>query len=131
MPPSRTNAQPFDAPSDADRASKTSPIVVITQNQINRVVLVGVLSRLGYKSVSADYSYSDFDNDNPAALVIDCTGERKACAPLFGRMQASQRPKVLMITSGDQDPEAPVDHYLEKPITTDKLEAAIHTLFGI
>ena len=40
MPPSRTNAQPFDAPSDANRASKTSPIVVITQNQINRVVLV-------------------------------------------------------------------------------------------
>ncbi|MCB1382237.1 MAG: hypothetical protein KDJ73_04770 [Notoacmeibacter sp.] len=113
--------------SDADGKA---PVVIITQSPVNRVVLAGVLSRLGYRIVSADFSYADFDNDNPSALVIDCTGERAACAPLFGRLAGTSRPKVLMISGGERDPMAPVDHYVEKPMTTDKLEVAIHRLFG-
>ena len=105
-----------------------SQIVIVTDNPVNRVVLSGTLARLGLKTRFINFRDADPDFAAPRAVIIDCTGKNAGCREMFRKFEDTGRPKVLMITDGGELRDMPADCFLDKPMTSDKLEAAINRL---
>ncbi len=105
-------------------------IVILTDSPVNRVVLSGTLARLGLKCRFLTFSNPTFNDARPSAVIIDCTGKTVGCEKILNMLANENRPKVLMITDAGEQREMAADYFVDKPMTSDKLEAAIHRLLG-
>lgn len=114
------------APTNSD----PSQIVIVTDNPVNRVVLTGTLARLGLKSRFINFRDPCSEGAQPRAVIIDCTGNAAGCSDVLRKFDEQERPKVLMITEAGELRDLPADYFLDKPMTSDKLEAAINRLLA-
>ncbi len=115
-------------------------LLVVSNSKVNRIVISKTAILSGLRAIESEPSLAGdaLDRHRPEAVLIDCDGDHATCSSLFQRINSFQvgngRPRVFVVArdGGKCSHHTPdnVDSIMSSPITTDRLGAALHSLFG-
>jgi two-component system sensor histidine kinase/response regulator len=140
--PKRAVADP-EVPASPDRSGRRGRVLVVEDNEINQMVAVGTITRLGYATdVAANgrEAVEAVSRLRYAAVLMDCQMPEmdgfEATREIRRREGGDARVPIIAMTASATDADrqrclaAGMDDYLAKPVRTESVEAALERWTG-